>query len=189
LEFLQWIKRYFDLNYSGGEYNAVERRNQAHKGTGTGVKKVAAPAPKKTEPAIKKTTATTARVSVGGPKEVPKTTTTAIKAKPEPKEPKETKPTTDDKNPKVQELTQTVAELKVTIDALEKERDFYFGKLREIEIFCQSSEDQTTELLQKIFGVLYATDEAEGFVAEPESEAQPVEEEEHPVTEEEIESF
>lgn len=26
LEFLQWMKRYFDLNYSGGEYNAVERR-------------------------------------------------------------------------------------------------------------------------------------------------------------------
>jgi len=133
----------------------------------------------------------TARVSVGGTKEAP-TKTTAPKKVIEPKEPKEVKPITaaDDKNPKVQELTQSVAELKVTIDALEKERDFYFGKLREIEIFCQSSEDQTTELLQKIFGVLYATDEAEGFVAEPEPEEVPQveEEEEHPV-EEEIESF
>ena len=26
LEFSQWIKRYFDLNYSGEPYNAVERR-------------------------------------------------------------------------------------------------------------------------------------------------------------------
>ena len=26
LEFCQWIKRYFDLNYSGEPYNAVERR-------------------------------------------------------------------------------------------------------------------------------------------------------------------
>jgi len=193
LEFFQWIKRYFDLNYSGGEYNAVERRNQVHKGTGTAVKKVIAPV-KKTEPMKKAALIPTARVSVGGTKEAPtKTTATKPKAT-EPKEPKEAKPITpaDDKNPKVQELTQTVAELKVTIDALEKERDFYFGKLREIEIFCQSSEDQTTELLQKIFGVLYATDEAEGFVAEPEAEpeeAPPVEEEEHIVAEEEIESF
>ena len=26
LEFCQWIKRYFDLNYSGQPYNATERR-------------------------------------------------------------------------------------------------------------------------------------------------------------------
>ena len=26
LEFCQWIKRYFDLNYSGEPYNAMERR-------------------------------------------------------------------------------------------------------------------------------------------------------------------
>jgi RP/EB family microtubule-associated protein len=26
LEFLQWIKRYFDLHYGGHEYNALERR-------------------------------------------------------------------------------------------------------------------------------------------------------------------
>lgn len=29
LEFLQWIKRYFDLHFPGGNYNAVERRAQS----------------------------------------------------------------------------------------------------------------------------------------------------------------
>ena len=29
LEFLQWIKRYYDLHYPGGKYNAVERRAQS----------------------------------------------------------------------------------------------------------------------------------------------------------------
>lgn len=45
----------------------------------------------------------------------------------------------------------------LTIDGLEKERDFYFGKLRDIEVMCQESEDGNS-IIQRILEVLYATE-------------------------------
>lgn len=50
-------------------------------------------------------------------------------------------------------------DLKVTIDGLEKERDFYFGKLRDIEVLCQEADDNP--ILRKILDILYATEVSE----------------------------
>lgn len=49
-------------------------------------------------------------------------------------------------------------DLKVTVDGLEKERDFYFGKLRDIELICQEHKSEKNPVLAKIINILYATE-------------------------------
>jgi microtubule-associated protein, RP/EB family len=60
---------------------------------------------------------------------------------------------------RLQELTQLVAELKLSLESMERERDFYFIKLREMEILIQSGADASTkeELATKIQDILYST--------------------------------
>lgn len=41
-------------------------------------------------------------------------------------------------------------------EGLEKERDFYFAKLRDIEVLCQEHENQPT--IKSIMEILYATE-------------------------------
>ncbi|XP_076364794.1 microtubule-associated protein RP/EB family member 1-like [Tachypleus tridentatus] len=60
---------------------------------------------------------------------------------------------------KVEEMSNQVSELKLTVEGLERERDFYYGKLRDIEVVCQESEQEEKNLLEKILDVLYATEE------------------------------
>ena len=60
------------------------------------------------------------------------------------------------------------------MDGLEKERDFYFGKLREIEILVQEQLELTeqdnddTNCIKDIQAILYRTEE--GFEVPPEGE-------------------
>lgn len=49
-------------------------------------------------------------------------------------------------------------DLKLTVDGLEKERDFYFSKLRDIELICQEHEGDSSPILTKIIDILYATE-------------------------------
>merc|ERR1719473_488445 len=62
-----------------------------------------------------------------------------------------------------EEATRALSELRLEMDGLEKERDFYFEKLRDVEIMLQDLEDkgEGTPLSTQIFKILYAT--AEGF--------------------------
>lgn len=49
-------------------------------------------------------------------------------------------------------------EMRLTVSGLEKERDFYFGKLREIEMMCQEQEDGGIAPVKKFLDILYATE-------------------------------
>lgn len=48
----------------------------------------------------------------------------------------------------------------MSLEGLEKERDFYFGKLRDIEVMCQDCDNSgdPPPIVQKILDVLYATE-------------------------------
>ncbi|KAK6923087.1 Calponin homology domain [Dillenia turbinata] len=59
-----------------------------------------------------------------------------------------------------------ITELKLSVDSLEKERDFYFDKLRDIEILCQSPEIEDMPIVQSVKRILYATDDDASVVAD-----------------------
>lgn len=48
--------------------------------------------------------------------------------------------------------------MKLTVGGLEKERDFYFGKLRDIEVLCQEAEAEQDPVIKQIIQILYATE-------------------------------
>ena len=54
-------------------------------------------------------------------------------------------------------------DLKLTVDGLEKERDFYFSKLRDIELICQEHESENSPVISGIISILYATEVSSAF--------------------------
>jgi len=186
LEFLQWMKRFFDVKYGGQPYNAKQRREEAMKMGGKKVipSKVPTPTvtahppsktqtkkPEKTKPSpssSSSTTSTSAPSRGGAKKPPPDRKNTISPTPPETKKsgPKPTttnKPAPKPKPPQTQtessrpdsaaslendsEIEKKIGEkYRATIDGLEKERNFYFDKLREIEILCQTDEEQESEL-------------------------------------------
>lgn len=136
LEFLQWTKKYWDQYYPGGDYDAVSRR----KGTGA-----AAPS---LPPGRTTASAGAARRPVGGG---------AGAAAP--------RANSRQTGPSTTILQQKNAELMETVQGLERERDFYFSKLRDIELLIQQAidadptlDEDENSLLKQIQAILYSTE-------------------------------
>jgi len=72
-----------------------------------------------------------------------------------------------------EEHSREAAELRVAVENLERERDFYFGKLREVEVLCQTKEassplgEKETVTVAEVLSILYKTDESEEFQPPP----------------------
>ncbi|TMW44944.1 hypothetical protein DOY81_009977, partial [Sarcophaga bullata] len=187
-EFLQWFKKFFDANYDGHDYDASGAREGAQMGFGSGNvkslpgtgggstsyrKQAVAPVQR---PAVSSSMRPTSKVP---PRNAPVATNSrpavvatsnssgAVKKAHE----NNTNAVT---NQQIEELSSQVMDMRLNLEGLEKERDFYFSKLRDIEILCQEAEEGDTHpLIQKILEILYATED--GFA--PPDEIPPEDEE------------
>lgn len=149
LEFLQWTKRFWDLNFPDHEYDAVARRKGAPLPAGGGGGGAASRTATSSASAGRRGTPS------GGPR--------VAKAA----------------GPGTAALQQENATLKDTVVGLERERDFYFSKLRDIELLIQQAVDEDPELekqedglVKQIQNILYSTEEGFEIPAEGEADDQ-----------------
>ncbi|KFY52673.1 hypothetical protein V496_08259 [Pseudogymnoascus sp. VKM F-4515 (FW-2607)] len=147
LEFLQWSKRYWDQYFPGGDYDAVSRRRAS------GAPPAAAPASRTSagSAAARRggTTPTTGGPRIGASKVGGGAASAALQAE-----------------------NNT---LKETVQGLERERDFYFSKLRDIELLIQQAVEEDPEiekqedgLIKHIQTILYSTEDGFEIPAEGE---------------------
>lgn len=154
LEFLQWAKRYWNENAPVDvEYDAVSRRKGRVGGfLGTGPPAGAGGAAPRPVSRPRPSSTTGGAVSNG-------TSTTATKpAAPRPgARPVSAARAPPAKSARVEELEGEVQELVSAVEVVESERDFYFQKLRDIEVLIQAAAEKLDEE-----GQLQQDDEAEG---------------------------
>jgi RP/EB family microtubule-associated protein len=140
LEFLQWTKRFWDQYFPGGEYDAIGRR-KASGAPSTSSAPMAAP---------RTSGAGTAAARRGV------TPTSAVKR---------AIAGTGGNIGSNSALVTENAQLKETVTGLERERDFYFSKLRDIELLLQQAVEQQPEIeedengmVKQIQAILYSTE-------------------------------
>ncbi|KAG7281081.1 hypothetical protein CRUP_027618 [Coryphaenoides rupestris] len=134
-EFIQWFKKFFDANYDQKEYDPVAARQGQQ----------TAAVPKTKGGAAHEHFKGGRRDTPGDAAPMRASPSRAVRPAPS------RKPVTD-------KLADEFNQLKLTEANIEKERNFYFGKLRAIELICQEEEvDRGNPVLQKILDILYAT--------------------------------
>jgi len=144
LEFLQWIKRFWDQNFQGHGYDPVSRRRGAPTDTPVTIAPLA--------PTHRGGVGSS--LSTGGSRAGGRTPISGHRSA-------STQP-----NEAIQALQAQLKEMSTHMEGLEKERDFYFAKLRDIEILVQqelespeSGETKATDVLKEIQKILYSTED------------------------------
>lgn len=179
LEFLQWCRKFWLNSFPGTEYDAVSRRRGLGGNEGAGARAPSAAGSRSTSSSGAAAAArrpVSSRPVASGSARPAAARTSASNARGAPQNGGVDMAT-------FEALTSQMGEMKLSVEGLEKERDFYFNKLRQIEIIIGArlesaaaeitdDEEQTLKEMQQI---LYATDE--GFEV-PDEEGGLVDEEE-----------
>ncbi|KAG0282896.1 hypothetical protein BGZ96_012728 [Linnemannia gamsii] len=163
LEFLQWIKKFWERNFPGDHYDAAARRGAANEPMAAANRSTSSPARR-----VRNNNGVANRSMSGrGPNDHLSAAANRSLRGPSPD------------HSVILALQTELQEERTTVAALEKERDFYFGKLRDIEVLIQQESERNPEtaeipLLKEIQAVLYSTEE--GFEIPLEEQAAEAEE-------------
>eukprot|EP00397_Hematodinium_sp_SG-2012_P038480 GEMP01041866.1.p1 GENE.GEMP01041866.1~~GEMP01041866.1.p1 ORF type:complete len:247 (+),score=51.14 GEMP01041866.1:123-863(+) len=138
LEFLQWMKCFFDKTYGGHDYNPIERRPQdaaslpawAHASP-----HLDGPSSLAVENAPRPRSVDKSGAAAPAPKKA-----TAMRNRQQPPAARGAGAAAANSN--YTKMQDELNDLRITVEGLENERDYYFGKLREIEILTQTLEIQ-----------------------------------------------
>ncbi|KAL9056840.1 MAG: hypothetical protein Q9162_002711 [Coniocarpon cinnabarinum] len=151
LEFLQFTKRFWDQNFPGIEYDPVARRKASGAPTGGGVGGGAS-ASLRTSTSSKPASTPAARRPI--------TSNSAAARAPR------AGSAAGGSVAQTAALKQENDQLKETVEGLERERDFYFNKLRDIELLMQevvennpALEQEENGLVPRCQAILYSTEE------------------------------
>ncbi|KAI8843159.1 RP/EB family microtubule-associated protein [Chytriomyces cf. hyalinus JEL632] len=123
LEFLQWMKKYWDAFYPGGGYNAHARREIAMKAQ---LRTHTAKSP--TSPSLPNQLRSSVKSLQGSP-----TGKQSLESREWGSRPSSSKARNVEQDRKVSDLQRQVNELRAAADTLERERNFYYLKLRDLE--------------------------------------------------------
>ncbi|SCU79022.1 LAMI_0A06986g1_1 [Lachancea mirantina] len=174
LEFLQWLKKFWVQNKDESDYDAESRRKSraspASTPAGVASSNISVTKRRTTPvPRVSSGTASTRGVGSVGSRSGSASYLSSRKASNEQLLSVQTELSQAQANN--ENLVNELKQYKEAISILERERDFYFGKLRDIEILSQStkdlckegvyenSSDELDRFLDKIQKILYATEE------------------------------
>ena len=138
LEFMQWLKRYYDMRTNGtSTYDPLTRRKPS------------------ATPNLRRNTTADRTKSMKENRQIVKTILKQTKDTPKSDKVGSVKKETG----REEELERQVELLKTSNKTLQKERDFYFSKLRDLEILVHFYEKGKIPLIGNIEKILYATED------------------------------
>jgi len=157
LELLQWFRHFTEVTYTDNIYNAKSRRKYGNNDNGIVL--------------INRINDLKSGKTPSGSKNI----VLPVSAKVRTKKPKKKKsPQKGVEKPKINKKKDETKELEINVEAVSKERNFYFGKLREIEILIQeTSESDPKKFKDQILAIMYRTDEEGDMVAPDEGDGDP----------------